>query len=99
MAHEIFTEAQREALHETRSGALTEAQYLKRGARYPKPYTEKHLREILVDCQMRLSGAADFGHGLVHDKVWDESDRRDFESEMEDAINTIREVYRHLDEG
>ena len=80
-------------------GALREEAYLKRPPRYPGPYTEQRLREILVDCQMRLAGAIQFAHGLVHDGTWEKGDHASFESEIEDAVKTVQDVYRGLGES
>lgn len=83
----------------SRSPALAESEYLKRPPRYPGPYTEQRLREILVDCQMRLAGAIQFAHGLVSGGVWKKDDHASFEREIDDAVKTVQDVYQDLGES
>lgn len=70
--------------------------FLRRPPKYPKPYTEKHMRQILVDAQMRLSGALTLGYGLVHDNEWDEEDRERFDDKLSDIIADLQSLYSHM---
>jgi hypothetical protein len=89
----VFTEEERAALTEAAEGSeLVEERFLIRPAVYPKPYTEEHLKDILFDIQMRVVGAGNFGHGLAHDGVWSQKDRREYEDMMDGVAHRIIDV-------
>lgn len=85
----IFTEEQR--------AELAEVAYKRQPVHPGKPYTEAHLREVMLDAQMRLAGASWFGHALTKAGVWDEQTRRNFEHEMDNLIGQLQDIYSELD--
>ena len=93
----VMTTAEAQGMvEEVRGYELAEARLNKRPVDPGKPYTQAHLREVLVDAQMRLAGAANFGHALVLAGEWTEADFDAFDSDCSDAAMRVQSLYRNL---
>jgi len=88
---EVIRESQEEP------APIDEAALQKRPVDPGKPHTEAHLRDVLVDAQMRLAGASNFGYALVKAGEWEEGVRRGFEGEMDGIISRLQGVYSKLE--
>jgi hypothetical protein len=75
----------------TRSAAT----YNKRKVQFPKPYTQDHLRDILIDIQMRLAGTQDFVRMV---KSLDKEEQRGFDKLSQSILYKIQDLYEDLEE-